>query len=410
MTKRRNMVITLCVLTIGVVTVSTLAIGALGYYLYSRTTSDAEIVFAATEVGAPVGDKVTKEIGPAGGVIISPDGRLTVTIPQNAVSEAIAFTIQPITNKAGGGLGLAYRLEPNGKTFATPLKISVRFDEHDLEGTAAEALSLTYQDATGAWHLQKSTKLDQAAKTLTISTSHFTDFASISRLRLSPVETTINAGAAQKIRLIECKEPGFWDKLRSRPADCSEFTAEKDRWRLRGPGKLEPVSKVMGNVMAVYQAPERKPTPNVAWVDLTVDLWIWRADTGETSTVEKTFSTKITILGWAYDVLGADGPVVYSGRICSLEEPFTITGKHPLLDYPLKFFPTSATAGTFGYNAGKGGMMMAGNGTYVVEGADTDNPQIVCNVTSTASVRMASTSGGGIAHIKLSSLRAGCSE
>ena len=34
----------------------------------------AEVVFAATEVGSPQGDKVSKEIGPASGTLVSPDG------------------------------------------------------------------------------------------------------------------------------------------------------------------------------------------------------------------------------------------------------------------------------------------------------------------------------------------------
>ena len=94
------------------------------------------MIFPATDVGTPIGNKVSKEIGRAGGSIVSPDGRLTLSVPQNALTEPVAFSIQPITNKAGQGLGPAYRLEPNGKTFATPLEISFHYGEHDLEGTA----------------------------------------------------------------------------------------------------------------------------------------------------------------------------------------------------------------------------------------------------------------------------------
>jgi hypothetical protein len=111
-----------------------------------------EIVFPATEVGTPVGDKVSKEIGPAGGTLISPDGRITLTVPPNAVSEATSFSMQPISNTAVNGMGLGYRLEPSGKTFNVPLQIAVRYDEKDMEGTFAEALTLAYQDEKGAWH------------------------------------------------------------------------------------------------------------------------------------------------------------------------------------------------------------------------------------------------------------------
>ena len=102
-----------------------------------------------------------------------------------------------------------------------------------------------------------------------------------------------------------------------------------------------------------------------------------------------------------YSASGQDGPVVYSGTICSLEKPFTVTGTHPLLQYPLKFVPSSATTGTFSYSVNRGMMSMAGSGTYTVEGSTTGKPQIVCKVNSTASVPMASSSGSGIAHIQL---------
>src|SRR5437660_5954425 len=108
MSKSLKIMIALCVLTIGV-----LVIGALGYVLFLRRAGNTEVVFPATEVGTPQGPKVTKDIGPAGGSIVSPDGRLTLTVPQNALTETVKFEIQPITNKAQGGLGGAYRLEPS---------------------------------------------------------------------------------------------------------------------------------------------------------------------------------------------------------------------------------------------------------------------------------------------------------
>ena len=190
-----------------------LIIGAHGCNLFSSKTGDSEVVFAPTEVGTPEGDKVTRDIGPAGGTLASPDGRLTLTVPQNALTETVSFSIQPITNKAEGGLGLAYRLEPNGKTFTTPLQISVRYDDHDLEGTVSEALSIAYQDEKGSWRVQKTAKLDQAAKTLTVSATHFTDWAFLKKFRLEPATATLHVGDTLNIQIIGCGENGFSNKL-----------------------------------------------------------------------------------------------------------------------------------------------------------------------------------------------------
>jgi hypothetical protein len=138
MSTRREIIIALGVVIVGVF-VGVLIIGVVAYRLYSNSTRDGEMVFAPTEVGTPAGNKVTKDIGPEGGTLVSPDGRLTLTVPQNALTETVPFSIQPVTSKFETGLGLSYRLEPEGKTFATPVDISVHYDDHDLEGTFPEA-------------------------------------------------------------------------------------------------------------------------------------------------------------------------------------------------------------------------------------------------------------------------------
>ena len=74
-----------------------LTIVTLGCGLFSSKTGDAEVLFPSTEIGTPEGNKVTTDIGPAGGILSSPDSRLTLTVPPNALTETIAFTIQPIT-------------------------------------------------------------------------------------------------------------------------------------------------------------------------------------------------------------------------------------------------------------------------------------------------------------------------
>jgi hypothetical protein len=102
-----------------------------------------------------------------------------------------------------------------------------------------------------------------------------------------------------------------------------------------------------------------------------------------------------------YRATGQDGPVVYSGVICSLAEPFTVTGTHPMFTFPFKFVPSSPTAGMMTYGTSGSGIAAAGGGPYVIEGADTDTPRIVVNTRSTASSAAATTSGGGTATIKL---------
>ncbi len=389
---------------INLVGILIIAVVVSGCGLMSSDAGDAEMVFAATEVGAPHGDKVTKEIGPAGGSLVSPDGRMTLNVPKNALAEPVRFSIQPITNKAGNGIGLAYRLEPDGKTFTTPLDISVRYDDQDLEGTVVEALSIAFQDGEGAWHSQKLARLDLAAKTLTVSTTHFTDFAFLSRLRFGPAESTVYVGQSEVVGIIECKEQTFIDKIRSRPADCKSAPKNVAGWTLRGEGTIEKNPHGTG---VTYTAPSKKPTPNIAWVMLTVDFEVWDPETGAVTKVSRSFASKITIIDYGWRATGQDGPTSYSGVICSLNEPFTVIGTNGPLIYTDRFTPDGSVAGTATLSAQLSGVKWAGNGPYVVEGYNTDKPRIVWQVTTTACGGGLCGNGAAPAHIDLVPIETG---
>src|SRR5258708_2872779 len=262
-----------------------LFIAVLGCGLFSSKTQDTEIVFAATEVGTPVGDKVAKDIGPEGGTLSSPDGRVTLTVPKNALTETLPFSIQPITNKADGGQGLAYRFGPDGRTFTVPLEITLKYDEDDLKGTVAEALLLAYQNQQGKWQQLKPKTFDPKNNTLSVSTTHFTDAALLSRMRINPASAAVHVGKSKGIEFIECREPGIIDRLRgiNWRSLCSQYT--QTNWTLTGPGTLEPAfgsaskeGKVPGYL---YTAPAKYPVNNnVAFVDVRVQFEVQEPHNG----------------------------------------------------------------------------------------------------------------------------------
>jgi len=367
-----------------VVMIVIITVGALSYYLFLSKVSSGEMVFAPTEVGTPEGDKVTKDIGPAGGSIASPDGRLTLTVPQNALTDTVAFTIQPITNKAGGGLGSAYRLGPDGKTFTTPLEISVRYDEHDLEGTIPEALSLAYQDEKAAWHAQKLAKLDRDKKTLTVSTTHFSDWSFLSRLVLSPSEATLPVGVGLPIRVLYQCQIGYIEKIFRK---CEALPPQKNHhpWELQGAGTIDQ--------SGLYTAPAKRPSPNIVHVLYSYEFEQW--DETRIEKMTGTLAAVITIVDRGYRATGSDGPTSYSGTVCSLDKSFTVFGHNGGLTYTDQFTPSSGLATLSGQY---GGATWAGSGPYKVEGIDTDKPQIVWRVSTTVN---GLAGGTGVAHIDL---------
>ena len=381
-----------------VVPLLVLVMYVLGCGLFSDK-GDAELVFAPTEVGTPEGEKVTKEIGPAGGALASKDGRITLTVPKNALTETLSFSIQPISNKAGTGIGLAYRLEPNGKTFTTPLDVSVRYEDKDLEGTFPEALSIAYQDTSGGWLAFTTPQINTENKTLNISTTHFTD-VSVVTYRLLPQKATLRVGETQYLEVVGCRNEGSLlnrlRKLVGRGSQqiCDSSSVSQPSWSAQR-GTIVPNGKG-----ALYTAPAKKPSPNVDKVHLT---YIYGGGNGSIGVYE----AEITIVDRGYRASGQDGPVVYSGTVCSLDSPFEIAGNHPMLVYPFKFVPTSPTTGTMSFSVGKGSLQFAGTGTYTVEGIDTETPRLVLKTSSTARAPGASSSGSGPATINLAPLETG---
>ncbi len=139
---------------------------------------------AITEVGTPIGDAVTLEIGPNGGVISSADGLLEVSVPAGAVAANTSFSIQPVSNFCPGGYR-AYQLLPEGLTFSKPINLTFHYTEDDLSGTSTEFLGVAFQGSEGEWNLVQ-TELDDDAKTLRTETTHFSPWVMVSTLQITP--------------------------------------------------------------------------------------------------------------------------------------------------------------------------------------------------------------------------------
>lgn len=330
-----------------------------GCALFSPTSGD-EVIYGPTEVGTPVGAKVTGNIGPKGGVILSPDGRLTLTVPPNAVTENVAFSIQPINNKVEDGLGFAYRLEPSGKTFNAPLLISLKYSEQDIEGTYPQALKLAYQDETGAWREQSSAAWDIAHRSVTVSTKHLSDWTLWldKYIRIIPAKTKIRAGESVRITVKTCEVVLSWFVKKEKMCE-ENRPAMGDRVTLKGPGKLT------GGFPAIYTAPAKQPKPNVITVVYSSIRMGGNID----------IEAKITIIGDGYRATGeGDWLVTFSGVICSLEKPFIVYGS--AYNYDLKFTPSSDSNGNWTLDTFIEGAKLTGSGTYSVENIHSDKPRI----------------------------------
>lgn len=395
MLNKKRLITTTVLVVATIMIVAAVAIVAGIFFL--RGSSDTVAMPGATSVGVPNGPATTKSIGPAGGSIASPDGRIVVDVPPNALSGPVDFSIQPITNLAHGGAGNAYRLEPSGQKFAPPIEVSFKFDAQDLKGYSAESLAIAYQDPTGVWQSFRTVNIDQASKTLTVSTTHFTDL-SVWTIRLSPEEATLRIGETQLIAVEGCIEKDGWgSRLKTflGMQTCQFFMPKENSWSVN----VGTITMVPGAVL--YTAPAKKPSPNVATVRLVYKL------RGSRETNLKDVRTcEITIVGQAYKASGKSGDTVFSGDICDLEKEFTLKTNNSFVPL-LTFVPLSPTKGKWSFSTANG-VIGGGGGEYTITGTDALKTGIEISGWSTGTYRGITKSGGGPFHLNLVPLDKEC--
>ena len=150
--------------------------------------------------GAVIGSPVSKIIGPAGGVLQSTDGLIDVTIPAGAVANTTEFKIQRIENTLQESQGPAYRLLPEGVKFLKP--VTIRFSYASIN-MPAKLLSLAYQDEDGYYHLMNKTERNTTDKTLSVQTTHFSDWSIFNFVGVTPNAATLAKGKTVEFTLFQ---------------------------------------------------------------------------------------------------------------------------------------------------------------------------------------------------------------
>ncbi|MDQ8023053.1 MAG: hypothetical protein REI94_14545 [Moraxellaceae bacterium] len=238
---------------------------------------------APTEVGTPMGATVSASIGPMGGELASPDGSVVVSVPPGAFSSPQTVSLTPIQNKAHGAKGGAWRIEPHGVEALQPITLRFRVDNGELDGSALELLAIATQSADGRWQRLRNVQRDEASSTVSVQTTHFSDWAVIAGEQLRPARATITVGQSLDLKLVSCPV-GATDGLRDQPLHaCSEtaiIAGEVQGWSVNGVpggssqlGGIErltaPGTPVEGSGRARYTAPAAPPPGHTVAVSAT---------------------------------------------------------------------------------------------------------------------------------------------
>jgi hypothetical protein len=160
---------------------------------------------AVTPVGVPEGLPANATIGAAGGSLTSADGRLTITVPAGALAADTLVGIQPITPTAPGALGHGYRLTPEGQNFAQPITLTFKYSAAEASATVPNLLRVATQTAQGTWSLPQATH-DAAQRTLSVATTHFSDWSNVGGLLLRPNDAVVKVNKELGLSVILCDE------------------------------------------------------------------------------------------------------------------------------------------------------------------------------------------------------------
>lgn len=235
----------------------------------------------ATAVGTAVGAPTSAMIGPAGGTVKTPDGRLSVKIPAGALSADTTISIQPITNTSHGARGLAYELLPDGQTFSTPAELTLAYADEDVAGSAPEFLTWAVQTEGGLWEVQHST-LDAAARTLTVATTHFSHWSPGVDLEIIPSIARVKVGTQRRFEVLMCSiRPLGRDSdgvSHSRFACTRTSTSFASRvlgpWMVDGiVGGNTTLGTVSGPELVDYKAPNKVPNPDTVFLSAKVTAY-----------------------------------------------------------------------------------------------------------------------------------------
>ncbi len=229
-----------------------------------------------TPVGNTYGQATTATIGAQGGTVATSNGEVQITIPSGALTANTTISIQPVENTNPGGFGLNYRLLPHGITFSKPVTIKFSYAGYLDSIPMPEALAIAFQDADRVWKIPKGYTLDKTNKTMSLQTTHFSDWSMMKYLFLLPQFSILKPGAKRTLQAYTCvklddqMQPDWGDDLAPPhiPVADKKPLPEKfiKEWKLAGEGKLEPKGS-----SAEYTAPDLVPDRNPVAVSLQLN-------------------------------------------------------------------------------------------------------------------------------------------
>jgi hypothetical protein len=265
--------------------------------------------------GMPDGKLIAKEIGAAGGTIISDDGRIELVFPEGALASNTTISIQPVTNLAPNGTGKAYQFEPTGTQFKVPVTIIIHYTDEEVKECHPDLLGMGMQDHSGKWEFFDYTDWDSSGKKLVCEINHFSYFSNVKLLSLQPRKSSLHVGSETALVLLELTSKlknKNGKKRKNRVAHLQLYQTLS--WAVNGkPNGDEKVGQVTSDSSARYQGSRqtyRAPAlllleGNPVTISLTIGIF---ESNGEYIANQRTLSCNVTIYDQYNIDLEVNGP------------------------------------------------------------------------------------------------------
>ncbi len=161
---------------------------------------DAEDVANA----ASIGTTTTKNIGSAGGIITTSNGKISINFPTGALTENTEISIEEIMNSDSSGIGNAFEIKPSGLILKKSAKIITKYTDNETDGTSPDLMKSVVEDKNGK-SIVKDPVVDKKIKTTTITIDELSEISMIASalLKLTPNTHTLAREQSVKLKIMD---------------------------------------------------------------------------------------------------------------------------------------------------------------------------------------------------------------
>lgn len=220
----------------------------------------------SSAIGKPIGDAVTKTIGPEGGTISSADGLMELSFPPGALAAPTNIGIQSIENTSVMNFGKTYACSPDGLHFQKPVGLVIHYVDSMTKEITASIPAIRWQDKSGRWSSVEKISQDSVAHTLSGAIEHFSNYSAATTFKVTPINGKVKVGNSRLFMLIITGKYPDGKKYRSGVDANHNFWKDKTvEWSVNGVpggndrvGRIQPFAEDQQNG-AMYTAPAVLP-------------------------------------------------------------------------------------------------------------------------------------------------------